>query len=68
MLKIDVYKRQIVMYVAKFTDWIGQIGVRPIWICPLVGLVLGDLQAGIILGASLELVFIGAIDVYKRQH
>lgn len=53
----------IVMYVAKFTDWIGQIGVRPIWICPLVGLVLGDLQAGIILGASLELVFIGAISI-----
>lgn len=51
----------VVMYIAKFTDWIGQIGVRPIWICPLVGLVLGDLQAGITLGASLELVFIGAI-------
>ncbi len=51
----------LVMYIAKFTDWIGQIGVRPIWICPLVGLVLGNLEAGITLGASLELVFIGAI-------
>lgn len=53
----------LVMYIAKFTDWIGQIGVRPIWICPLVGLVLGDLHSGIILGASLELVFIGAISI-----
>lgn len=51
----------LVMYIAKFTDWIGQIGVRPLWICPLVGLVLGDLNAGIVLGASLELVFIGVI-------
>lgn len=53
----------LVMYIAKFTDWIGQIGVRPIWICPLVGLVLGDMQSGIVLGASLELVFIGAITI-----
>lgn len=52
-----------VMYLAKFTDWIGQIGVRPIWICPLVGLVLGDMQSGVVLGASLELVFIGAISI-----
>lgn len=53
----------IVMYIAKFVDWIGQVGVRPIWICPLVGLVLGDLHSGIVLGASLELVFIGAISI-----
>lgn len=53
----------LVMYLAKFTDWIGQIGVRPIWICPLVGLVLGDMQSGVVLGASLELVFIGAISI-----
>lgn len=53
----------LIMYIAKFTDWIGQIGVRPIWICPLVGLVLGDLHAGVVLGASLELVFIGAISI-----
>ena len=51
----------LVMYVAKFFDWIGQIGVRPIWICPLVGLVLGQPVEGVVLGASLELVFIGAI-------
>lgn len=36
---------------------------RPIVISTLVGLVLGDLQAGIMMGASLELVFMGAIQV-----
>lgn len=36
---------------------------RPIVICSLVGLVLGDLQSGIMIGASLELVFMGAIQV-----
>lgn len=53
----------VVMYIAKFFDWVGQIGVRPIWICPLVGLVLGDLTQGIVLGATLEMVFIGAIAI-----
>ncbi|MHC5250524.1 PTS mannose/fructose/sorbose/N-acetylgalactosamine transporter subunit IIC [Enterococcus sp. LJL90] len=36
---------------------------RPIIICTLVGLILGDLKSGIMIGASLELVFMGAIQV-----
>lgn len=36
---------------------------RPIVLGPLVGLVLGDLNAGIIMGATLELAMIGAISV-----
>ena len=32
---------------------------RPIVLCPLVGLVLGDLQSGLAIGASLELLFMG---------
>ncbi len=36
---------------------------RPLVISPLVGWVLGDVQAGLIIGASLELVFMGAIQV-----
>lgn len=36
---------------------------RPIIISTLVGLVLGDLKSGLIIGASLELVFMGAIQV-----
>lgn len=36
---------------------------RPIVLGPLVGLVLGDLQAGITIGATLELFFLGAVSV-----
>ncbi|MEO2494650.1 PTS sugar transporter subunit IIC [Clostridium paraputrificum] len=36
---------------------------RPIIVGPLVGLVLGDLQTGIILGATFEPVFLGVIAV-----
>lgn len=36
---------------------------RPIVIAPLVGLVLGDLQTGIILGATFEAAFLGVIAV-----
>lgn len=36
---------------------------RPIIMGPLVGLVLGDLQQGIIIGASLEALFIGVVMV-----
>lgn len=36
---------------------------RPIVLGPLVGLVLGDLETGLIIGANLELLFMGAISV-----
>lgn len=36
---------------------------QPIVVGPLVGLLLGDLQTGIILGAMLEATFIGAVNV-----
>lgn len=36
---------------------------RPIVVAPLVGLVLGDLHTGIVVGATLELVFMGAFPV-----
>jgi fructoselysine and glucoselysine-specific PTS system IID component len=36
---------------------------RPLVLGPLVGLVLGDLNQGIIIGASLELIFMGNIKV-----
>lgn len=46
-------------------DW--QLGTlyafRPIVLCPLVGLVLGDLQTGLAVGASLELLFMGSISI-----
>ncbi|WP_223902696.1 PTS mannose/fructose/sorbose/N-acetylgalactosamine transporter subunit IIC [Lactobacillus laiwuensis] len=36
---------------------------RPIILGPLVGLVLGDLQDGIVMGATLELAMIGAVSI-----
>src|SRR5882757_8966181 len=36
---------------------------RPLVLGPLVGLVLGDLTQGIIIGATLELIFMGNIKV-----
>lgn len=36
---------------------------RPIVLSPIVGLICGDLQAGITIGASLEMFFMGAISV-----
>lgn len=36
---------------------------RPIVLCPLVGLLLGDLPTGLQVGASLELLFMGQISV-----
>ncbi|MEA4812134.1 MAG: PTS sugar transporter subunit IIC [Anaerolineaceae bacterium] len=37
--------------------------IRPIVVSPLVGLALGDLKSGVIIGASLELIFMGAIQI-----
>lgn len=36
---------------------------RPIVVSPLVGLALGDVQTGLLTGATLELVFMGAIQI-----
>ena len=46
-------------------DWIfaQNMADQPIVVGPLVGLFLGDLHTGIILGAALEAVFIGAVNV-----
>lgn len=44
--------------------WMGQQMIaRPIWLCPLVGLLLGDLQQGIIIGGTLELIWAGVVQV-----
>ena len=36
---------------------------RPIIIGPLVGLICGDLQTGLIVGGTMELIFMGAADI-----
>lgn len=53
--------------IAAFGKFDYQLGTlyafRPIVLCPLVGLVLGDLQTGLEVGASLELLFMGSISI-----
>lgn len=47
-----------------FGDQLGSLYInRPIILAPLVGLVLGDLHQGLIIGASLELFFMGAVSI-----
>lgn len=39
-------------------SWFGQQMIaRPIWLCTLVGLLLGDLKQGVIIGGTLELIW-----------
>lgn len=48
-----------------YSEWLTGTSYlqRPIVLGPLVGLVMGDLQSGIIMGATLELAMIGAISI-----
>ena len=47
-----------------FGDQLGSLYInRPIILAPLVGLVLGNLHQGLIIGASLELFFMGAVSI-----
>lgn len=54
----------LIMALVKWLDW-GFLNImpRPIWIGPLVGLVLGDLTQGIIIGAAIEAVFMGTFTI-----
>ena len=63
-----LFKAFLVSLVAAYgrleQGWMGQQMIaRPIWLCPLVGLLLGDLQQGIIIGGSLELIWAGVVQV-----
>lgn len=43
---------------------------RPIVVCPLLGLILGDLQTGLALGASIEALFMGSVSmapIFRRM-
>ena len=45
-------------------SWFGQQMIaRPIWLCTLVGLVLGDLNQGVIIGGTLELIWAGVVQI-----
>lgn len=44
--------------------WLGQQMIaRPIWLCTLVGLLLGNLEQGVIIGGTLELIWAGVVQV-----
>ncbi len=57
----------LVGLVAAFGKFDYQLGTlyafRPIVLCPLVGVVLGDVQSGLVIGASMELLFMGSISI-----
>lgn len=40
---------------------------RPIVIAPIIGLLLGDVQTGLVVGASLEAIFMGVVNVGGAQ-
>ena len=60
-------KAILISLVAAFAMFDYQLGTlyafRPIVTCPLVGLILGNLPAGLAIGASLELLFMGNISI-----
>ena len=37
--------------------------IRPIVTCPIVGLVLGDFQTGLLAGSTLEVTFMGSVQI-----
>lgn len=54
----------LIMFLGRSEFFLGTSLIqRPIVIGPLVGLALGDLQAGLIMGATMELAFIGAVSI-----
>ena len=43
--------------------WAHNFATRPIVVCPILGIVLGDAATGLALGASLELLFMGITNI-----
>ena len=43
--------------------WAHNFATRPIVVCPILGLILGDAATGLALGASLELLFMGITNI-----
>ena len=63
-----MYEALVVGLILAFLWFAEKLGgtpmvIRPIVVSPLVGLALGDLQTGVLVGATLELVFLGAIQI-----
>lgn len=64
---MEMYQALLIALVACFGKITGDLGYfmfdRPIVLVPLTGLCLGNLEAGLILGAELELVFLGVVSI-----
>lgn len=64
---MEIYQALLIALVACFGKITGDLGYfmfdRPIVLVPLVGLCLGDLNTGLIMGAELELVFLGVVSI-----
>lgn len=54
----------IALMIQKWGDWYGSFGFnRPLVAGTITGILLGDIRSGIMIGASLELVYLGSISL-----
>ena len=63
-----MYEALVVGLIMGLTWFVEKVGgtcmvMRPLVVAPLVGLALGELNTGLLTGASLELVFMGAMQI-----
>ncbi len=62
------FQALLLAILAGFAEWDSRVGGqnmldRPLVTGPIVGLILGDVQTGIIMGGSLELVWMGIVNI-----
>ncbi|WP_334332199.1 MULTISPECIES: PTS mannose/fructose/sorbose/N-acetylgalactosamine transporter subunit IIC [unclassified Companilactobacillus] len=54
----------IALTIQKWGDWYGSLGFnRPMIACTVTGILLGHMKEGIMIGAALELVYLGSISL-----
>jgi mannose/fructose/N-acetylgalactosamine-specific phosphotransferase system component IIC len=68
-MEVTMFSDALLIFLFTFLCVIGQYHMpnimadRPIFIGPVIGLILGDFQTGCIIGAQMELVFLGVVFV-----
>lgn len=64
---MELYQAILIALIAAFGKFTGDIGGfmfdRPIVLAPLVGIILGDPAQGLVMGAALELIFLGVVSI-----
>lgn len=54
----------LALVIQKWGDWYGSLGFnRPMIACTITGILLGHIKEGIMIGAALELVYLGSISL-----